>query len=81
MWNCEAMQDGNYGNGIWNPDTLEYDGHALLHYYQVGATFTHDFLRVQLSYGRNRAGYVCSGGSCRYQPAFTGANLAFTLSF
>lgn len=81
MWNCEAMQDGQYGNGIWNPDTLEYDGNALLHYYQVGASFTHDFLRVQLSYGRNRAGYVCSGGSCRYQPAFTGANLAFTLSF
>lgn len=81
MWNCEAMQDGNYGNGIWNSDTLEYDGNALLHYYQVGASFTHDFLRLQLSYGRNRAGYVCSGGSCRYQPAFTGANLALTLSF
>ena len=81
MWNCEAMQDGQYGNGIWNPDTLEFDDHALLHYYQVGATFTHDFLRLQLSYGRNRAGYVCSGGSCRYQPAYTGANLALTLSF
>lgn len=81
MWNCEAMQDGMYGNGIWNPDTLEYEGNALLHYYQVGATFTHDFLRLQLSYGRNRAGYVCSGGSCRYQPAYTGANLSLTLSF
>jgi len=81
MWNCEKMRDGIYGNYyITNPDTQEGD-HHLLHYYQVGASFTHDFLRVQLSYGRNRAGYVCSGGSCRYQPAYTGANLAFTLSF
>ena len=53
----------------------------LLHYYQVGASFTYDRYRVQLSYGRNRAGTVCSGGVCRYQPAYTGANLSFTASF
>ena len=80
MWNCEKMQDGAYGNYYMNINTYEYE-HALLHYYQVGASFTHNSFRAQLSYGRNRAGYVCSGGVCRFQPAYTGVNLAFTLSF
>ena len=80
MWNCEKMQDGAYGNYFMNVDTYEFQ-HELLHYYQVGASFTHKSFRVQLSYGRNRAGYVCSGGVCRFQPAYTGANLALTLSF
>ena len=80
MWNCEKMQDGAYGNYYMNINTYEYD-HELLHYYQVGASFTHKSFRAQLSYGRNRAGYVCSGGVCRFQPAYTGVNLALTLSF
>ncbi|MBO5698153.1 MAG: hypothetical protein J6R90_07160 [Alistipes sp.] len=80
MWNCEKMQDGQYGNYYLNLDTYEYE-HHLLHYYQVGASFTHNSLRAQLSYGRNRAGYVCSGGVCRFQPAYTGVNLTLTLSF
>lgn len=72
MWNCEKS-DKNF-----NYFTDEYN---LLHYYQVGASFTHSRYRVQLSYGRNRAGYVCSGGVCRYQPAYTGVNLSLTASF
>ena len=80
MWNCEKMQDGAYGNYYMNLETYEME-HKLLHYYQVGGSFTHNSLRVQLSYGRNRAGYVCSGGVCRFQPAYTGVNLALTLSF
>ena len=51
------------------------------HYYSGGFSFTHSRTRVQLSYGRNREGYVCSGGVCRYSPAYTGVNLAITASF
>ena len=80
MWNCEKMIDGQYGNYYMNLNTYEME-HKLLHYYQVGASFTHNSLRAQLSYGRNRAGYVCSGGVCRFQPAYTGVNLSLTLSF
>ena len=81
MWNCEPMGDemSAYGNFYYDEN---YNGkNYLLHYYQVGASFTHNSLRAQLSYGRNRAGYVCSGGVCRFQPAYTGVNLALTLSF
>lgn len=50
-------------------------------YYNGGFSYTHNRTRVQLSYGRNRAGYVCSGGVCRFSPAYTGFNLVLTSSF
>lgn len=50
-------------------------------YYNAGFSYTHKRTRVQLSYGRNRAGYICSGGVCRYSPEYTGVNLALTSSF
>lgn len=56
-------------------------GSSKLHYYNAGVSFAHSRTRLQLSYGRNREGYVCSGGVCRIQPAYTGANFAMTISF
>lgn len=52
-----------------------------IHYYNAGFSYTHSRTRVQLSYGRNREGYVCSGGVCRFSPAYTGLNLMLTTSF
>lgn len=52
-----------------------------VNYYSVGASYTHGPARVQLSYGRNRAGMVCSGGVCRYTPAYTGFNLLVSATF
>lgn len=56
-------------------------GWTQTHYYNAGVSFTKSRTRVQLSYGRNRAGMVCSGGVCRNIPAYTGANLSITTSF
>lgn len=52
-----------------------------VHYYSIGASYTHGRTRAQLSYGRNRAGMVCSGGVCRFTPAYTGFNLLLSTSF
>lgn len=61
---------------------LDEEGNPIqVYYYNGGFSFTHNRTRVQLSYGRNRAGYVCSGGVCRYTPAYTGVNLMLTTSF
>lgn len=57
------------------------NGSTKLHYYSAGVSYAHSRTRLQLSYGRNREGYVCSGGVCRIQPAYTGANFAMTISF
>ena len=50
-------------------------------YYSIGGSYTIKRTRIQLSYGRNRAGYICSGGVCRYSPEYNGINIAVTSSF
>lgn len=64
-----------YGSWTYN------HGGEKINYYSAGASFTHSFIRVALSYGRNKAGFVCSGGVCRPMPAYTGGNLQMTLTF
>ncbi len=58
----------------------EYKG-TKKNYYSVGGSYTIKRTRIQLSYGRNRAGYICSGGVCRYSPEYNGINIAITSSF
>lgn len=56
-------------------------GSEKTHYYNGGFSYTHSRTRVAISYGRNRKGFICSGGVCREMPAYTGANIAITTSF
>ena len=69
---------------MYNHQRVETDYNRMiekLHYYSIGASYTFGRSRAQLSYGRNRAGMVCSGGVCRYTPSYTGFNLLFSTSF
>ena len=66
---------------MYNIDDTEHNVGKAKNYYSGGFSYTQNRTRVQLSYGRNRAGYVCSGGVCRYSPAYTGVNLVLTSSF
>ncbi len=56
-------------------------GKTDIHYYQGYVTFNKDSHRVQLGYGRTRAGYNCSGGVCRYIPASKGFTLSYNYNF
>ena len=56
-------------------------GETHLHYYQGGVAFSMGAHRLQLGYGRTRAGYNCSGGVCRYVPASKGFTLSYNYSF
>ena len=51
------------------------------HYYEAGASWTRDAFKLDLSYGHQRAGLVCSGGVCRWQPEFTGGLLRLKYQF
>ena len=64
-----------YGSDMYN------HGKDKIHYYNVGASYAKSRTRIALSYGRNKEGYVCSGGVCRTIPKYTGANLTITTSF
>lgn len=56
-------------------------GSTRVHYYNAGFAYTRSRTRVAMSYGRYKAGKLCSGGVCRTIPAYTGFNLSLTTSF
>ncbi len=67
-WNIHLRDMYNHG------DTRE-------HYYEAGAGWTRGAFKADLSYGHQRAGLVCSGGVCRWQPEYTGGMLRMTYNF
>lgn len=56
-------------------------GETNIHYYQGYVTFNTGAHRLQLGYGRTRAGYNCSGGVCRYVPASKGLTVSYNYNF
>ena len=51
------------------------------HYYTFAATGNWGNHRIQLSFGRTRAGMNCTGGVCRYIPASKGLTLNYNYNF
>lgn len=51
------------------------------HYINSSVTFTHGAHRLQVGYGKTRAGYNCSGGVCRYVPASKGVTVSYNYNF
>ena len=69
MWNCG------------DSDMEYYAENTHYHYYQGLVTYNIKSHRIQLGYGRTRAGYNCSGGVCRYVPATKGVTLSYNYNF
>ncbi len=51
------------------------------HFYNVFIARTQGAHRISLAYVKQVAGINCSGGVCRYEPAFSGLRLSVTSSF
>ncbi|MDE6177436.1 MAG: hypothetical protein K2F71_07860, partial [Paramuribaculum sp.] len=56
-------------------------GGSGTHYYMGGIAGNYKANRLQISYGRPRAGFNCSGGVCRMVPASHGLQLNYTYNF
>lgn len=56
-------------------------GSSFNNYYNAGVSFTWEKLMASLSWGRYKAGYLCSGGICRIVPAYSGAAISINYSF
>lgn len=56
-------------------------GTNKVHYITGSVTFTQGSHRLQVGYGKTRAGYNCSGGVCRYVPASKGLQASYTFNF
>ena len=51
------------------------------HYYNGFVTYNAGAHRIQLGYSRTRAGINCSGGVCRYVPAYKGFTMSYNFNF
>ena len=51
------------------------------HYFDAGLSWSQEGLKIDVSYGHQRAGLVCSGGVCRWQPEYTGAMVRLVYKF
>lgn len=71
-WFIAVMDQFNYGNIIED---------ERIHYYFASAGYVKGANRIQLGYGRQRAGIFCVGGVCRNVPAASGLTLSITSSF
>ncbi len=68
-------------NWMFTISDMYNSGLTDIHYYQGYVTFAGGSHRVQLGYGRTRAGYNCSGGVCRWVPASKGFTLSYNYNF
>ena len=50
-------------------------------YWQAGAAFQMKGHRLQAAFVKQRAGYNCAGGVCRYVPAAKGVTIGYSYSF
>lgn len=71
-WFLAVFDQYNYGNK---------HGDQRIHYITGAVGHNHGTTRVQMSYGRQRAGIVCVGGVCRNVPASNGLMISVTHSF
>ena len=71
-WFFTIFNSWNYGN----PDKDNRQN-----YYGVGFGFIKGGSRIQLSYGKQRAGVMCIGGVCRNVPATNGVAISISSTF
>ena len=68
-------------NWMFTVSDLYNAGETKHHYYMGSVTFNYGAHRLQVGYGRTRAGFNCTGGVCRYVPASKGVTLSYNYNF
>lgn len=64
-----------------NPENPVEAGRNPNHYYSIFAQYTKGAHRFSLNYVKQVEGIVCTGGVCRFEPAFSGVKLAINSTF
>ncbi len=64
-----------------NPNYKNVNVTKANHYYSVYGAFTKGPHRLSLAYVKQVDGINCSGGVCRYEPAFSGVKATFSTNF
>lgn len=66
---------------MYNYDPNEGRVQDDIHYYSAFASFTYNSSVFNLAYVRQVEGIVCTGGVCRYEPAFSGVQFTINTTF
>lgn len=77
-WNAEYAFLQKWS--VFISDMWNY-GSDRLHYPNGGIQFRHKSAALSMNYGRNREGFKCSGGICRWIPAYSGLGFSVSISF
>lgn len=75
---------GLYELSLWQCLTLSVNDMYNIggeNYYNAGLTYLNGGHRLQVGFARQRAGYNCAGGVCRYVPAQKGATINYSWNF
>lgn len=80
-WIFALVEASLFGNLMVFAQDMYNVGSTRLHYYNAGFTYNLGSHRIQMAYGRTKAGYNCSGGVCRYVPAFKGLQISYNMNF
>lgn len=66
---------------MYNIDPTEKSNYEANHYYSVYGAFSKGPHRFSLAYVKQVEGFNCTGGVCRYEPAFSGIRSTFSTRF
>ena len=64
-----------------NPNNVIQVYQVPHHFYSAFVSYTYGPHRFSLNYVKQVAGIVCTGGVCRYEPAFSGVKFSVTSTF
>lgn len=80
-WMAASLELVSVDGWSFHVQDMYNHGDTREHYYDIGGSWTRSGFKVDLSYGHQRAGLVCSGGVCRWQPEYTGGMLRLSYNF
>lgn len=80
-WMAGLVEVGLAPHWSFSLSDMYNHGSTRNHYWNASVSYSNGAFKVLAGYGRNRAGMVCSGGVCRYQPEYKGASLRAQWSF
>ncbi|NNC96323.1 MAG: hypothetical protein HKN92_12255 [Chitinophagales bacterium] len=76
-WSISVSDMWNFNPNLARDDRPD----EKLHFYSLFTSYTHKANRFTLSFVRQVEGIVCTGGVCRFEPAFSGAKFSVNSTF
>jgi hypothetical protein len=80
-WSFAAGDMINYAHGALNDPAVTNIPFELIHYFNFFAGYTYKSTRMTAGYLKQPQGVNCTGGVCRFEPAFSGARVTLTTNF